>query len=206
VFATIVHGLPLGPTHDTRAAAWLLNPFALLGGLTTLALFTTHGALFLTLKTSGELRERARALVPRIGPPTAVLIAAFLAWMLYQRHTGVAVALATAAVACLLGALAATTRGRDGWAFTGAAATIALTLAALFAALYPNLLPSTLDPADSLTVAGAAASPYSLKIMTWAAGLFTPVVLLYQGWTYWVFRKRVTVANPPEPPVRHGPA
>jgi cytochrome d ubiquinol oxidase subunit II len=203
VFATIVHGLPLDAAHDTQATTWVLHPFAVLGALTTLALFATHGAIFLALKTTGELRSRARALVPRLGPPAAVLTAGFLAWMLYPRHTTTAVILAAAAMASLLGALGATARGRDGWAFAGAAATIALTMAALFATLYPDLLPSTLDPANSLTVTGAAASPYTLKIMTWAAGLCTPIVLLYQGWTYWVFRKRVTVGDPPRPPVHH---
>jgi cytochrome d ubiquinol oxidase subunit II len=198
VFATVVRGVPLGATHDTSGSTWLLHPFALLGALTMLALFATHGALFLTLKTTGDLRGRARTLALRTGPPTAVLTAAFLAWMLDLRPRGAAAALAAAAVAGLLGALAATVRRRDGWAFAAGAAAIALTLAALFTALYPDVLPAT-DPAASLTVTNAAASPYTLKIMSWAAVGVAPIVLLYQGWTYWVFRKRVGAPTAPPP-------
>jgi cytochrome d ubiquinol oxidase subunit II len=197
VVATMVHGVPMDATHTVAGGvAWMLRPTALLGAATFLALFATHAALFLALKTTGELRARARTLALRVGPPTGALLVAFLAWMLHPHHTTVTVALAVAAAACLTGGIAATVRGRDGWAFAGTAASVALTLAALFGTLYPDVLPSTLSPADSLTVSNAASSPYTLKIMTWAAGLFAPLVLLYQGWTYWVFRKRVSLPGP----------
>ena len=78
-----------------------------------------------------------------------------------------------------------------GWAFAGTAATIALAAATLFTTLYPNVLPSTTDPAFSLTTVNAASTAYTLKIMTWVAVIFTPIVLLYQGYTYWVFRSRL---------------
>ncbi|GAA5180969.1 cytochrome d ubiquinol oxidase subunit II [Rugosimonospora acidiphila] len=198
IFAAMVRGVPLDAAHtDTGAAGGLLHPFVLLGAVCTLALFATHGAIFLALKTGGAPRERARRLALRLGPAAAALLAAYLGWTLHLRYTPVAAILAAAAVACLCGALLATVRGRDGWAFTGAAATIVLTMAALFGTLYPDLLPSTIDPANSLTVTNAASSPYTLKIMTWAAAVFTPVVLLYQAWTYWVFRKRIMVPAPP---------
>lgn len=109
----------------------------------------------------------------------------------------VVVALAAGAALALLGGLAAARVRREGWAFTGTAVAIGLAVATLFAALFPNLLPSTTDPAGSLTVANAASSGYTLTIMTWVAAVFTPVVLLYQGWTYWVFRKRIGVGHIP---------
>jgi cytochrome d ubiquinol oxidase subunit II len=101
----------------------------------------------------------------------------------------------------LVAALAANRAGREGWAFTATAVTIVATTATMFLALYPDVLPSTLDPAYSLTVANASSSPYTLKVMTWIAVAFTPVVLVYQGWTYWVFRKRIDVRHiPPATP------
>ncbi|MFD2352460.1 cytochrome d ubiquinol oxidase subunit II [Nonomuraea ferruginea] len=97
------------------------------------------------------------------------------------------------AAAALVASLLATVRGRDGWAFTGSALAIAALVAALFTALFPNVMPA-LDPANSLTITNAASSPYTLTVMTWVAVIFTPVVLVYQGWTYWVFRRRLTGA------------
>jgi cytochrome d ubiquinol oxidase subunit II len=160
IIATMVHGVPMDATHTvTGGLSWILRPAALLGAATFLALFATHGALFLALKTTGELRTRARGAALRVGPPTVALLGAFRAWRVHPHHPGVTVALAAAAAACLAAAIGATARGRDGWAVAGTAATVALTLAALFTSLYPNVLPSTLNPADSLTVAQAASSP-----------------------------------------------
>ena len=198
-FANIVRGVPLDANHEYVGGFWnLLNPYALLGGLTTLALFVTHGALFLALKTTGDIRVRANALALRVGVASAILAVGFLAWTFAQRSSTLAIVFGvTAAVALLLGLFAAA-RKRDGWAFTGTAAAIAFTVAALFAALFPNVLPSTLDAANSLTVSNASSTPYTLKIMTWVAVIFTPIVLLYQGWTYGVFRKRIGVQHIPE--------
>ena len=97
----------------------------------------------------------------------------------------------------LIAALALTRIGRDGWAFAATGVTVVAATVTLFLTLYPNVLPSTLDPMNSLTVTNAASSPYTLKVMTWVALAFTPVVLVYQGWTYWVFRKRIGVRHIP---------
>ena len=86
---------------------------------------------------------------------------------------------------------------REGWAFIGTALTIALAVVTLFTALYPDVMPSTISAANSLTVDNASSSPYTLKIMSWVAVVFTPLVLLYQGWTYWVFRRRIGVSDIP---------
>jgi cytochrome d ubiquinol oxidase subunit II len=198
-FANILRGVPLSADHEYAGGLVdLLNPYALLGGVTTATLFLTHGAVFIALKTTGDIRERAGALAVRLGVGAAVVAVAFLAWTLTIRSSAAAVVLAVGAALALLGALAAARVRREGWAFTGTAAAIALAVATLFAALFPNVLPSTLDAAGTLTATNAAATPYTLKIMTWVAVVFTPIVLAYQGWTYWVFRKRIGVAHIPQ--------
>ncbi|WFE54139.1 MULTISPECIES: cytochrome d ubiquinol oxidase subunit II [unclassified Micromonospora] len=198
-FANILRGVPLDADHEyVGGLVDLLNPYSLLGGATTLALFLTHGAVFLALKTTGDIRERAGALAVRLGVVAAVLAVGFLSWTLSIRSSTAAVVLAVGAALALLGGLAAARVRREGWAFTGTAVAIGLAVATLFAALFPNVLPSTLDTAGTLTATNAASTPYTLKIMTWVAVIFTPVVLAYQGWTYWVFRKRIGVANIPQ--------
>lgn len=198
-FANILRGVPLDADHEYVGGLLdLLNPYALLGGATTLALFLTHGAVFLALKTTGDVRERAGALAVRLGVGAAVLAVGFLSWTLTIRSSAAAVVLAVGAALALVGGLAAAKVRREGWAFTGTAVAIGLAVATLFAALFPNVLPSTLDAAGTLTATNAASTPYTLKIMTWVAVIFTPVVLAYQAWTYWVFRKRIGVANIPQ--------
>ncbi|GAB4107187.1 cytochrome d ubiquinol oxidase subunit II [Micromonospora taraxaci] len=198
-FANILRGVPLDADHEyVGGLVDLLHPYALLGGATTLALFLTHGAVFLALKTTGDIRERAGALAVRLGVAAVVLAVGFLTWTLSIRSSTAAVVLAVGAALALLGGLAAARVRREGWAFTGTAVAIGLAVATLFAALFPNVLPSTLDAAGTLTATNAASTPYTLKIMTWVAVIFTPVVLAYQGWTYWVFRKRIGVANIPQ--------
>jgi cytochrome d ubiquinol oxidase subunit II len=106
----------------------------------------------------------------------------------------VAAAAAGLAVAAVAGA-----RGREGWAFAGTGTAIAFAVATLFLALFPHVMPSTLDAANGLTTTNAASSPYTLKIMTIVALTFTPLVMLYQGWTYWVFRRRIGARHIPGP-------
>ncbi|GAB3182723.1 cytochrome bd-I ubiquinol oxidase subunit 2 apoprotein [Micromonospora palomenae] len=198
-FANILRGVPLDADHEyVGGLVDLLHPYALLGGVTTAALFLTHGAVFLALKTTGEIRQRAGALAVRLGVGTAVAAVGFLTWTLSIRSSTAAVVFAVGAALALLGALAAARVRREGWAFTGTAVAIGLAVATLFAALFPNVLPSTLDAAGTLTATNAASTPYTLKIMTWVAVVFTPIVLAYQGWTYWVFRKRIGVVNIPQ--------
>ncbi|HXW44638.1 MAG TPA: cytochrome d ubiquinol oxidase subunit II [Streptosporangiaceae bacterium] len=195
-FANIVRGVPLDSAHVyTGNLLTLLNWYGLLGGLTTLSLFAMHGAMFLALKTDGEMRQRARQLAIRIAAAAVPLAAAFLAASQVghgKPWTDVTAALGALA---LLGGVAAAYRGREGWAFLGTAITLALAVTTLFGDLYPRVLPSTTSAAYSLTVANASSSHYTLTVMTWVALIFTPVVLVYQGWTYWVFSKRLTRAD-----------
>ncbi|MFB7779949.1 cytochrome d ubiquinol oxidase subunit II [Streptomyces bauhiniae] len=191
-FGNIVRGVKIDQHFEyVGGLVDLFNPYALLGGAVTLTLFTFHGTVFTALKTVGDIRARARTLALRLGPVTVVLALGFLVWT--QLHSGDGaslVALAVAAVA-LLGALGAIWRVREGWAFALSGVTIAAAVAMLFLSLFPNVMPSTLDADWSLTVTNASSSPYTLKIMTWCAVIAAPLVMLYQAWTYWVFRKRI---------------
>jgi hypothetical protein len=156
--------------------------------------------MYLALKTDGDIRHRARALAVKLGAAAAVVAVVFLVWT--QARTGAlasSAAFVLAALALVAGVYAAWA-GREGWAFTGTFLAIALAVAGLFLALFPDVMPSTTDPAFSLTTTNASATAYTLKIMTWVAVLFTPLVLLYQGWTYWIFRKRISTHHIPAPP------
>ena len=210
-FGNIVRGVAIDADKEYVGSFFdLINPFALLFGLVTLSLFVTHGAVFLSLKTLGEVRERARRIALVTGPVTAVLALVFLAWTFAERdgaeHRGWYVVLAALAAASLVAGLLAAWRGREGWAFVGTTATIAFAVAALFVVLFPEVMPSSLDPAWSLTTTNASSTPYTLRIMTWVAGIFTPFVLAYQAWTYVVFRRRIGVQHiPPAAPIG-GPA
>ncbi|MFB7448024.1 cytochrome d ubiquinol oxidase subunit II [Streptomyces sp. NPDC057027] len=191
-FGNIVRGVKIDGDMEYVGNFWdLLNPYALLGGLVTLTLFTFHGAVFASLKTVGDIRTRARALAFKLGLVTAVVALGFLIWT--QVHTGDGWSLAAmlVAVVALVGAIAAIRAGREGWSFALSGVTIAAAVAMLFLALFPDVMPSSLNPEWSLTVTNASSSPYTLKIMTWCAAIATPLVLLYQSWTYWVFRKRI---------------
>jgi cytochrome d ubiquinol oxidase subunit II len=193
-FANIVAGVPIDAHKQfTGNLLTLLNPFGLLGGLTTLLLFVTHGAVFLALKTEGDLRARANRLALRVGLVAAVVAVAFLVWTEAQRGSPASIVFAVLTAGSFVGALAANVVRHEGWAFIGTAAAIALAVVTLFTALYPNVMPSSTDPAFSLTIHNASSTDYTLTIMTAVAVIFTPIVLIYQGWTYWVFRKRVSV-------------
>ncbi|MFJ8990212.1 cytochrome d ubiquinol oxidase subunit II [Streptomyces sp. NPDC102279] len=191
-FGNIVRGVKIDRNFEYVGNFWdLLNPYAILGGLVTLTLFTFHGTVFVGLKTVGDIRERARKLALQLGPITAVLALAFLLWTQVDNGDGGSLAALIVAVVALVAALVAVNAGREGWAFMFSGVTIVAAVAMLFLTLFPNVMPSSLNDDWSLTVTNASSSPYTLKIMTWCAGIATPIVLLYQSWTYWVFRKRI---------------
>ncbi|GAA2634390.1 cytochrome c oxidase assembly protein [Paractinoplanes durhamensis] len=197
-FGNIVRGVRLDEHHEYVGTFFnLLNPYSLLGGLTTLTLFTLHGAVFLALKTDGDMRQRANALAAKIGIPAVVIAAAFLLWTAIAHFDGVGVVLFALAAVALIAALVANRLGREGWAFIATGITLVLAVFGLFVTLFPNVMPSSIADANSLNVDNASSTPYTLKVMTWVAVFFTPIVLLYQGWTYWVFRKRLTVEKIP---------
>ncbi|MEV4267242.1 cytochrome d ubiquinol oxidase subunit II [Kribbella sp. NPDC049584] len=194
-FGNIVRGVPLDAKHEYIGSfGTLLNPFALLGGLTFVAVFVTHGAIFLALRTTDDLRVRANRLATRAGVVAAVLTIAFLAWAQALRGDSVSIIVMIAAVVAFAGGLVANLLRREGWAFIGTTLAIGLAVVSLFVALFPDVMPSTLEPGTTLTAAEAASSAYTLKAMTIITAIFLPLVMVYQGWTYWVFRKRVMVA------------
>jgi cytochrome bd ubiquinol oxidase subunit II len=193
-FANLVRGVPIAANHEfVGGLGDLVSPFALLGGVAFTVLFVAYGAIFLALKTTGDIRERANRFASLCGLAAAALAVGFLGWAHGLRGDAVSAAVAGAAAIALLAGLVANRLRREGWAFLGTSVAVSLAVASLFVAMFPVVMPSTLDAAWSLTTTNASSTPYTLKIMTVVAAIFTPLVLLYQGWTYWVFRRRITV-------------
>jgi cytochrome d ubiquinol oxidase subunit II len=198
-FANIVRGVPLeksaaGNIEYVGGFFNLLNPYALLGGVVTLTVFLTHGAVFLSLKTAGGIRDKAHEIAKVTGLVAAVAAVSFLVWtnlMLASINATVLTLSITVALLWVLG-MATNFIRREGWAFIFSAGTILTFVTTLFYALYPRVMPSSLGAQFDLTIRNASSTQYTLKVMTVVAVILTPIVLLYQGWTYWVFRKRVS--------------
>ncbi|MGB0102476.1 MAG: cytochrome d ubiquinol oxidase subunit II [Nocardioides sp.] len=192
-FANIVRGVPIDENKEfTGSLLTLLNPFGLLGGVVTLLLFLTHGAMFLALKTDGEIRYRARGVAVVCGLAAAVAAVAFLVWAQVLTGSGGSAVLFVLAALALVAGVATAYAGREGWAFAGTFVCIALAVGGLFVALFPDVMPSTTDAAYSLTTTSASATDYTLTVMTVVAAIFVPIVLCYQAWTYWIFRRRIS--------------
>lgn len=197
-FANIVRGVDIDADKKvTSGLLDLLNPYALLGGLTMVLVFALHGAVFLGLKTGGEVRKDAIALGALLAPATVLVAGSFVLWTQLAHGKDRTWALVAVAAVALLATTVLTQRAREGWAFTATSVAITATVAMLFASLFPNVMPSTLDPAWSLTIENASSSHYTLVVLTWAAAFLAPVVMIYQGWTYWVFRKRISTHHIP---------
>jgi len=194
----VVMGVPIDAQKEyTGNLFTLLNPIGLLGGLTTVALFLTHGAIFIALKTEGDIRQEARALALRTGAVAALLAVALLVSVnLSQGSLWSWIAAVVAAVALLAG-LFAVSQNREGWAFIGTLVAIGAAVATLFLALFPDVMPSTTNAAYSLTTTNASSTELTLTIMTWVAAIFTPIVLVYTSWTYWTFRRRIGTQHIP---------
>ena len=174
----------------------LLNPYALLGGLVFVSLFVMHGANFLGLKAPQEIADRAKKVAFTGWIVATVLTVAFVVWTFFATDiltksglNGLIPAILAAVALLVTGGLVRS--GKTGWAFVTGALTIVFATAMVFMGLYPRILISSLDPAWSLTVTNASSSSYTLKVMTIVAAIFVPIILVYLGWTYWVFRKRV---------------
>ena len=205
-FADFVHGVPI-----TAGGAWtgnffdLVKPYALVGGLSTLCLFTLHGATYLGLKTEGDVRERARRVGVVLAPVTFVVVTAFLGWTYLSahawHHTGLVPPLLPVLGLGVLAFVGWLVRDRlEGWAFVATALVIVAFFTTLLLNLYPNVLVSSVRSGYDLTIAQSASHPYTLKVMSWVALIFTPFVLAYQSWTYWIFKRRVRRPGTPAAP------
>ncbi|AGG66530.1 cytochrome d ubiquinol oxidase subunit II [Corynebacterium callunae] len=195
IFSNIVRGMPIEADHRIDAAAALpeiFNPYALLGAAAFTALFSMHGLAFIRLKTAGRVRTDAGRVAGRVVTLGAVLGAPFALWtaLSYGKQWSWIIALLII-VAVLVGGFGLI-KGKDFLGF-GATSVAVLGVAVLmFSALFPRVMPTTLAGGVDLDIWNAASSDYTLNILTWSAVFVVPVVLLYQGWTYWVFRKRIS--------------
>jgi cytochrome d ubiquinol oxidase subunit II len=191
----LLHGLPINKDHQFTGGFWqLLTPFGLWTGVTLLVLSLFSGATFLSLKTTGELHDRIQRAATAIGLVAVIVSFGFMTWV----HVGLSTGFvpepleALALLAVIVAAWAARERA-EGWAFMAACVGMGGTVGSLFTELYPRVMISSTNTAYNLTVGNTASPPYSLKVTTVAAAIFLPAVLIYQGWTYRVFRRRLSV-------------
>ncbi len=197
LFGNLARGLPIDASMTyVGGFLGLLNPYSLLAGLASLGVFTLYGAVFLSLKTSGELQEKASRLAVRLWLPAGAIMLVMLVATYFSTdilvHLGVNPGIIPiSGMVTMLLSLFFLRSNRTGWAFAMLAVTIATTITTLFLIMYPRVMISTLNPGWSLTIYNAASSPYTLTVMTIVALFFVPIVLAYQAWTYWVFRKRI---------------
>lgn len=196
--ANLVRGVAIDATMTHTGTLFdLLNPYALLGGVMTLVLFTVHGALFLELKTDGIIRERVTALLNKLYIPAVVIVVLFVGLSLFETGmfkdlTLVRVVFIALAVVTLLTTAYMVFSKRYGRAFIASGLTLISLVGVVFSTLFPNVMISTTDPAFSLTIYTASSSQYTLQVMTVIALTLVPIVLAYQSWTYYIFRKRLT--------------
>ena len=197
-FANLAHGVPINEKMMyTGNLFTLLNPYGLIGGLTMVAVFLLHGANFLTLRLEGELRERARraARILYYVAAAMVIILGGTTYIFTDILTKLGVnpgIVPIAAVVALLVTIYFINRRNEGWAFTFTGLHIALTQIAFFTLMFPRVMISSTNPDWNLTIYNASSSQYTLSVMSIVALIFVPIVLAYQGWTYYMFRKRIT--------------
>ncbi len=203
--ANIVRGVPIDAHMNYIGGFFnLLNPYALVGGLASLTVFTLYGAIFLNLKTTDELREKSLTLAKKLWIPAVVLVFLFVIYGYFATdmftrdgiNPGIISVLAVLSMVAVFFMLKA---NRGGWAFVATALTIVFSTVTIFMGLFPRVMVARIDgilvPANDLTIYNASASPYTLQVMSIVALIFVPIVLAYQGWTYWVFRQRLSTTS-----------
>ena len=213
-FANLLYGLPINSSGDFTGDFWdLFSVYTVVGGLSIVLLFSFHGATYLTIRTTGDLCERAVTSARRLSVAAALVGSVFLAWTVYvatdknDKDVWPPILPAILGIAALVLAVVFVYRHHSGWAFTATAAAAVLWVVTLFTSLYPRVMVSSTDFSNSLTVSNTASAHDTLAVMSVVALIFVPLILLYQGWTYHVFRQRVTAepepaderASPPAP-------
>jgi len=190
----LLHGLPINSSQNYTGSFWdLLQPYGLFTGVTLVLICLLHGATFLSLKTTGEMHERAGMLARRVAPATGAFVLGFIIWTHVTASTTFFLnPIELLAVLAAIAAVWLVYERRDGFAFAATTVTIGACILSIFVGLYPNVMVSTTSKAYSLTVHNTASGPYSLKAMTVVVLLFLPLVVGYQAWTYYVFRHRVS--------------
>jgi len=202
----LLHGLPINSAQNYTGSFWdLLQPYAVFTGVTLVLVCLLHGATFLSLKTTGDLHDRSRVVGRRVAPFTAAFVIGFIVWThVTASSTFFLNVIELLAILAALAAMSLVYARRDGFAFAASTVTIAASIISIFVDLYPNVMVSSTNPAYNLTVHNTASPPYSLKAMTIVVIVFLPLVLAYQAWTYYVFRRRVSASDfqaPPRPTV-----
>ncbi len=197
-FGNLARGVPIDAQMNFSGNFFtLLNPYALLAGIASVLVMTLHGATFLSLKTAGELREKAHKAALRLWPAAllALLVTAaatFFYTDILKNSAIIASIVLVISVAAILLAGFFLRQKKEGWSFIMTAVTIAFAVLTVFLIMFPRVMISSTDPANSLTIYNASSSTYTLQVMSVVALIFVPIVLLYQGYSYWVFRKRLT--------------
>ncbi len=191
----LLHGLPINSSHEfTGNFVDLLTPFGLWSGLTLLVLSLLMGSTYLTLKTTGEIHERAQRASAAIGGVAVLVTFGFLTWIHVGLSTGfVPKPMEALSLFAVIAAAWTAQAKAEGWAFTAAALAMAATVWSLFSELYPRVMISSTNTAYNLTIANSASPSYSLKVMTVIAVIFLPLVIVYQSWAYHIFKKRLSV-------------
>ncbi len=190
----LLAGLPIDANEEfTGNVLDLLTPYGLWLGVTLLVLCLLHGSTFLGIKTGGDVRIRSRSMAIALSWPAVVLVLVYSIWTHGLSDAGAwADVVLAVPVLAVVAAAVLVRAGFEGRAFAATAFAIGGVIAGLFANLYPNVMVSSTDVANNLTVAGTASGDYALKVMTIVAAVMLPIVLLYQGWSYYVFRARIT--------------
>ncbi|MGB9585820.1 MAG: cytochrome d ubiquinol oxidase subunit II [Anaerolineales bacterium] len=197
-FANLVKGVPIDQNMNYVGTFFtLLNPYGLLGGISAVLLFAYYGAIFLHLKTTGEIQEKAEKAAKNLFIPTLIALALFVIGTYFYtdilQKLGLGLSLISVlGIIAFLVSVWMLNQKSFGWAFILTALSIAFHVITDFVILFPRVMISSLNPEWSLTIQNASSSPYTLKVMTIVALIFVPIVLIYQGWSYWIFRKRIT--------------
>jgi cytochrome bd ubiquinol oxidase subunit II len=195
----LLHGLPINKHHEYTGGFWnLLTGYGVWTGVTFLLLSLLSGASFLVLKTTRDLRTRAQAAARLFSGICVLAVVGFIIWSRVVSGGVLPDPVAILAALATIGAFFACRSNMPGWAFGASITAFAASVATIFVDLYSNVMVSSTNAAYNLTVANASSSSYSLKVMTVVAVICMPLVIVYQSWNYWVFRRRVT--SPPDQP------
>jgi cytochrome d ubiquinol oxidase subunit II len=193
----LLHGLPIDKSQNYTGSFWdLLQPYGIYTGITLVAICVLHGATFITLKTTGQVADRAARAGARTGPVVALIVIGWAFWTHVTAGKGFWPDPLEIGIVIVVIAAAWLARERhEGWAFACTTATTGLAMLTLFTALYPNVMKSSTNSAYNLTVANTASPSYTLKLMSIVAVILLPVVLAYTAWNYYVFRRRLTASE-----------